>query len=449
MDELSEFVEQQGVVTRKRLAVQEKRTELKRSREAVSRRDIILIDKVRRFVTDEKPSHDDDLLKFFEEALEARDLVGPLEADYEPLEIDLGAEETKLQKKYSDLELRFEHFFRLKVTSTHPSAPSTIEFEDGSTTGSTPAGNDDNGKDTGHLDLLYGALVGEEVRIGQVPMFTRGTRGRDSFDHQHVLPDKKKASSPSDTPDIALRQHSTISGDHTATDELPVDLIGIASAEDNSMTMSQELLVPNDITTLNLSDLVTNMFLDVSDDPDPWSDDFPTDPGLQEVDSILLREDDIENGQARTKLSEYLLCFDNTCDRVNQWLLHQLRISPRQTYALRREVLDCFAEISDWANLSLEEWSNDQLGHRQPYYQGSIEDGSEDPEYCQLQDPISPVPSPISQRHPYRHRPRSSLLSNAALAPTVSDLHNRSLSTPQGGDISAIRFLSESFVSLG
>jgi hypothetical protein len=94
MGELSEFVMMQGEVSRQRLAVQEKRLGLRRLRGDVSQCDMQLVDYLRQCMATGVPPGATNLNKFFEASHTARDLVGPIEAEYEPLEINLGSNES-------------------------------------------------------------------------------------------------------------------------------------------------------------------------------------------------------------------------------------------------------------------------------------------------------------------------------------------------------------------
>ena len=440
LNDLSEFVKLQGEVIRTRLRVQEKRAELKRLREAVSQCDIALIDHVRKCVTKEISADDAALITLFEAAQAARDRVGPKEVDYEPLEVELGAEEHKLEDKYSDLERRFEHFFQLKVTSTRQSAHSNIDYET-STTPSVPGVKEWTGQEAIHTELFQGTFIGEQVSIGQIPMLAN----REALElpsSQGLQPtEMKQPVQSSDTADFSMRHRSTVADEDKVADEISADLVGISGAEALDMSRSQEWETGDNRLSQCLFGLDSQNIFDAIEDPAPLLDDTPTDPGLAATGALLLLEDDVHDTKTGLILCDYHSNFDNTRDRINRWLLYQLRISPRETYALRREVVDCFGEISDWATMALEEWSHDQLGSLQPYYQGSIEHDSNGADAVQAHEPpLANLQTNPTTEH-LKHRHRSSLLSNAALAPTVSDLYNRSLSTPQGFESSASRFI--------
>ena len=64
-------------------------------------------------------------------------------------------------------------------------------------------------------------------------------------------------------------------------------------------------------------------------------EDLPVNSGLEESNPLLLLGEDDET---RSMLSDYLVNFTSTHDRVNRWMIHQLRVSPQEIYALQRQV---------------------------------------------------------------------------------------------------------------
>jgi hypothetical protein len=71
-------------------------------------------------------------------------------------------------------------------------------------------------------------------------------------------------------------------------------------------------------------------------------------------------------------------------------LLHRMRISPREVYALQRRVLDQSPNVPDWAVLALGEWSHNEVSHGQCNQQGSVENDSDNPSVSQI--PPRPYP---------------------------------------------------------
>jgi hypothetical protein len=65
--------------------------------------------------------------------------------------------------------------------------------------------------------------------------------------------------------------------------------------------------------------------------------------------------------------------FESTPDRVNRWILHQLRISPHETYALYRCSAVSTEQPLHWATSVLKMWPHDNFGQVDPYGQGSVE----------------------------------------------------------------------------
>ncbi|KAJ4374890.1 hypothetical protein N0V83_001968 [Neocucurbitaria cava] len=364
IDELSEFVDLQGKVTRMRLAVQERRQELKRLRERVFKCDMHLIDHLRQFAASCIPFNDPKFTAYFEASQAARDLVGPLEAEYEPLEIVLGAEEHKLTEKYASIESRFEHFFRLNATSsTKQSIPSKIEYEP-STAPSASGDQDLYGNDPRDPDLFHGAFIGDNVGVGQLPL-RAGELPSKTGSHRDIqdLSQMPHFSSEAQDPSKGLRSSATL--DETVEGDVPTELLGIVSLESE----------PRDRRiSHSLKGVDSHTLFEIYDYPSSLPEDLLIDSALQEGDSLLLQDEDI---RVQSTLSNYLISFNSTRDRVNRWLLHQLRISLREVCALRREVTFHAPDVLLWTTLALDEWSNDVLGHGQSYHQGSIEDESD------------------------------------------------------------------------
>ncbi|KAI8937917.1 hypothetical protein NX059_005600 [Plenodomus lindquistii] len=131
IDALAAFVDLQGSVIKNRVAIQEKRQEMKRLRGNVAQCDMMIFDHLRQRLAGAASAEDEQLFVLFEASQAARDQAGPMEAEYEPLEVQLGAQEKDLMGKYAELEIRFERFFKLKATSTvKTSVPSEIEYQD-------------------------------------------------------------------------------------------------------------------------------------------------------------------------------------------------------------------------------------------------------------------------------------------------------------------------------
>jgi hypothetical protein len=148
-----------------RLAVRERRKELHRLREHVSICDMVLINCLREQINGSLPSDERVVLNLFEASQVVRDEIGPIKSEYEPLEIMLGSKEHQLVEKYARIEGSFEHLFRLNIApTTKPKEPSEIEYE-----ASSVASAVDERASVKDTDHLHGALIGENLEIGQLP----------------------------------------------------------------------------------------------------------------------------------------------------------------------------------------------------------------------------------------------------------------------------------------
>lgn len=373
LDELSEFVEMQGEVSRMRLAVQEKRQELRSLRERVSSCDMLFIDHLRKCIAHGIDTNDVTLVKLFEAAQTARDQVGPLEAEYEPWEVELGAREHRLGEKYGDLEGRFEHFFRLKASSTQQSVPSNIEYET-PTLSSEVSGEELHSTQRVESAFLHGAFVDNRIGIGQLPIQTRSGNNEHKGSLSEEVLQVKKVIRSLGTPDRSSKRFSNSTIDDNSPSEVPAELYGIVGAESITKIHSSNHETRNRRISQSLRGMTGNSIFHISESPEALSDEFCFDPGLKEGETLLLLEDDSET---QSVLSNYLTTFESTRDRINRWMLHQLRLSPREAYSLRRRVTQCAPEISNWAAFVLSEWPKDMLGRDQSYHQGSFEDGSD------------------------------------------------------------------------
>lgn len=397
IDQLSVFVDQQDAVIRLRLAVQEKRQDLRRLRANVSQCDIALIDYLRKCILDITPT---DLAKVNELLLAAeaaRDLVGPKELEYEPMEVGLGAEEHKLKDQYAIIEGRFEHFFKLNATSTtKQSIPSKIEYEASTAPSGSGGGKEWSGLEPRDTSLFHGRFIGDQINIGQTPKPAE-SRTADIITSPEITKNHiKKSNVPerySDSADDSTKYRSVATIGDKSFDGLATDLLGVACTEDSVLTHLQKVNHRNRRLSQSLKGVSYDSLFETFVQPEVLPPDLPLDPGLQEGDSLLLLD---QNTEIRSVLSDYLISFESTRDRVNRWILHQLRISPREIYALRRQVIECTPGVPHWAILALSEWPNDMLGPDQSRHQGSLEGCSDDPVMA---------PNPFLDADPLAHMP--------------------------------------------
>jgi hypothetical protein len=80
-----------------------------------------------------------------------------------------------------------------------------------------------------------------------------------------------------------------------------------------------------------------------------------------------------ETQETRDILTDYLVNFENTPDRMNPWMLHQLLVSPREIYSLRRSITEHTGKPFYGASSVLKVWPHDSPGHDKSYDQGSVE----------------------------------------------------------------------------
>jgi hypothetical protein len=315
-------------------------------------------------------SKDEKILKLYEQTQAARDLLGPVEAEYEPLELDLGAEESKLKDKYDRLEKRFDQFFRLQADATSSqSIPSEIQYESSSERLSYTKSAGKQAADY-QSDTPYNPITGDQVGIGQLPL--EGERKQDGERLQRigVWMDESRAKLAGTFGRSTLYQMPGTASERIHESSL-VDLTvthgyrGWEPGPDESYDLQQHNL------NEDLRGVASNSVFDtVYDLGAPFDDALANTQVLDEGESLLLLDAERET---RAALRDYLVNFVNTRDRVNQWLLHQLRLSHREIYALGREVTRLVPEAYDWKMLVVAKWTHDSLGDSQFDHVGSIE----------------------------------------------------------------------------
>jgi hypothetical protein len=382
-DELGNFVEQQGAVTRERLRVQERRTELRRLRESVSKCDLDLINYVRECVTKRRALNFTDLTRLFDAAQTARDLVGPSESEYEPMKVRLGAEEHKLGDRYETLEARFEQFFTLKPNaSSQQSVPSDILYEESTSTSSRIGNEFEVFAEPRDLELFHGAWIGEQVAIGQEPICADSQIDRVLEQRERRERTSRRLRRPTLSSDTerSWKQLRRTPAEVGMSDVISADLVGIAGAEETNMTRPQGGIEPQDqILTAAASYELSNI---VENTRSPKEN--PTKQIHREGKHMLLRATTVENEElsndevesfssVKSSLQDYLISFKDTNDRVNRWILHQLRLSRHETYSLQREIHEQLPDLMEWSMVALSEWSNDSLSHGGSYSNYSVE----------------------------------------------------------------------------
>ncbi|OCK85584.1 hypothetical protein K432DRAFT_388460 [Lepidopterella palustris CBS 459.81] len=364
MEELSAFVLLQENITRLRVQVQEKRTALRIFRDRVSDCDREFMDGLRKFWTNGTPN-DPRLEKLYESSITARDVVGPAEVDYEEMEVRLGGAEFSLKEKFEELQRKFQHFFRLQAgTTTVPSHHSDISFE---SSASSMERNDPR-----NASMLQGAYLGDNVKVGERPAPVPIPPAQDSASgpHESSISHTNKRRSTILT---AEDQHNTNADDVYFPLDFAAPDLKSSNMWSASHTLHESLRGVGELYTIPEDMLIPTPERDI----------------LAEGCDLLLLGDDSDT---QSTLSDYLLEFDSTRDRVNQWLLHKLRISPWEVFELHGRIVKCSADVPSWARLALKFWRQDFPG---VYPEASID--SEEQESIGHQSNHSPVPSPYPE----------------------------------------------------
>lgn len=389
LEELSSFVQQQGEVIKHRVAVQEKRAELRRLREEVSRRDVEFIDYVRKYVVEHSASVDSQMLELFDAAQAARDHCGPIEMEYEPAEVNLGAQEAQLKEGYSNLETSFESFFSLRANQTsQESIPPTILYE--STTASSVSLAEVKPilqpRDTAPF---HGSWIGDQVAVGQFPLRADNADTDDTPIQQRSLRRMNQHVLSSD--DNSRRPLSSTTAEERKQ-VLPTDLLYISNTEDHYFDQQHDIVPGHEPWWQSPEGIATHDITYEEKGKRPVQRnvlaELPSENGgclLIQAPALHLHVSNSDYVQEvldnHTLLQSYLTTFETPRDRINRWILHRLRLSRGETNALHRAVIDLAPDITTWSERALEEWPNDTLSYGQLWVSGSVEMDSDHAEH--------------------------------------------------------------------
>jgi hypothetical protein len=338
----------QEEVTSLRVATQEKRAELGIRRNDVSDKDRLFMDALRASWITQTTRQDPDLEKLYEQTQASRNVVGPLEAEYEEMENKLGSSEFRLKEQYEELQRKFNHFFKLQTgNTTIQSRFSDISYE------SASSGRGTNLREERNIAApLNGyAMFGENVKVGEIPQPIAIPQAPES---QNTTSNPQESSAiPSAIPEAQFRSTTIAtaddadvpkgqSGDRYVPLEDPTPDLKISDIWPLAYKIPDDMRGTDELTTVN------DEASALSRDKDLWGDGR---------DLLLLGEDD----STQSTLSDYLHTFTSTKDRINMWLLHKLRISPWEMYELERSVQSEYEErIPSWAQMALETWKTDK-----------------------------------------------------------------------------------------
>jgi hypothetical protein len=365
IDEIAEFVRLQVNVTRKRVEAQERRAMQRRQRSVIHQSDAHLFRSLQVNIDSKSPNLGE-VSSLFEASRKARDDAVPLDEHYEALELELGAAEYALAERFGALERRYENFFRLHGASISTSlAKSSVSYE--STDPDSEKAHSNQDHDTEPQYLMHGAVVGAAVKVGQTPIqLSHAPQISTVPVRSHTPAPRLKRSDGSSEP-LAFSRRQVLSIESIANfneSEL--------TQESHQQVISESIRGIGYVSAGDYFDIgreSSNILADEASVPQAPLDVHPAE-SYGDHDSLLLLGSDCET---RSTLSDYLMTFDSTRDRINRWMLHKLRVSPREVFELRREVELAHPDVPDWANRALDMWSNDEIGYGAKYTPGSEE----------------------------------------------------------------------------
>lgn len=329
-DALADFVDQVEEAKKARHIVQQKRQDLQWLRKRVSQYDMMFINSVRNSISKGVPLERRRLLELSEAAKDVRNSLTPFESEYEVLEVELGAQEYKVKKKYAQIEKNFQEFFRLTVNpSPPPSIPSQIEYEESSsdtTISATSRAQDLLSIKTECLRLFQGALIGRDIRVGQVPRLPGRSDEQGPGSRQMRLVSNVQNRSINNG---SIRTAATIS---QPLEQLRSDRFDASDSNINETT-SQEYDTRQRKIGQDLVGLAAHMASDISAESSLPDHGFFSGVEQQDADRLFL---DCTTHRTQSILKDFLINFESRQERVDNWLLHKLRSSLWEVYVFRR-----------------------------------------------------------------------------------------------------------------
>jgi hypothetical protein len=449
---VSDFVELQGNVTRKRVEVQERRTICRLQRGYIHQCDQALIEHLRTAPTNKRLKKDAKLAELFEESQRARDEAIPLEDHYEALEVELGAAEYSLKEKFGPLVYRFENLFSLDAATSVPAVPSALS--NFSFISSDQSSNQD--PDQGLVRVGWEA--GDGVKVGQIPtslwmqqnpshareqppsprrpprlrrsdggseplvfpslqmssvdpLAPRTIKPRPGKVREQTIEDNivgvggheeirewRRSERSTETPGSLKRKVSSLDGEASRTST-------VETGQAREQQVTESLIGIGDFSA-------PDIIAEEGDENAPGLDDFSDWPFQEgphryfahisqqagDDETLLLRGSD---GETQSTLSDYLMVFDSTRERVNKWLLHKLRVSPLEVFELQGRVRATSQNVPDWERRALNMWDSDGYELGMAYDDGSIDESENTKEFS------VPTPYPTIDEKPNDRMQRS------------------------------------------
>jgi hypothetical protein len=314
----------------------------------------------------------------------------------------------------------------MNLSSPGFSHTSEIEYE--STSAHSAIGEREwAGLDSRDTELFQETFIGEIVAVGQLPV-----RAGTAQAAQGVW-EMKRPRKSSDTVEQPVQKQSTSASEYRPRSQDDGAPSIIPALEELKKPQQQENESREKLMSQTLTGIGSDSVSVLVDYPNVLPDSFSSKSKFHGGDALLLLDNDTDS---QSTLSDYLITFENVRDRVNRWLLHQLRLSPREVYALRREVIQYLPEDPTWGELALSQWPNDSMEEDMLSYTNTAVRDRVEPVHMRrpAYDTGRPFPDVDIDvpRYQLRRRTRSASASNVARAPTMSsDLHDRTLSSQQ------------------
>lgn len=303
------FIKMQSQITRLRLQVQERRKKLRTLRSKVSDTDRQLMDALRIFWATGTTLSDDTLRILYNQCNAARDEVGPMEDEYETLELQLNGAEFALDERFQEMKMK-------PIQTPYSPLPMEDNVEKKSVF-SFVSDTDEDDEESEDIAQLHGVKLGATVPIGQIP-------NAQNQDYPRGSPKEKQASSRLE-PSLPKRYSA----------------IHAAEERDELVPHGGDLLLSLDFTAPDLACETTWNPLDTINDPVPapgtdydLCDSRSRESDIEDINS-LLPDASLDPSESKgtfqlqsSWLQDRLFNFENPDHRVRRWLRDQFWTSP-------------------------------------------------------------------------------------------------------------------------
>ncbi|KAI9696682.1 MAG: hypothetical protein M1820_008056 [Bogoriella megaspora] len=355
---LHRLLQSQENVAILRSQVQEHRMALRNARQEVSNYDRLFMDEVYTWWANRREGSYDRLASLYGKCQDVRRKVGPIEDDYEQLELQLGEFEFTDRKHLSRIMAALENkapdndfgTIRSSISDSHISYETSSSRDLGDRTSLTRPSPSDAKAHHGTRLLTASALQDHEALLSSAP--SRPLQSKSESEKLRTRYSFQKERARLNSPSLRQVEH----GFATNWTPIPPEYDTIQNVDKSNFLANIEPELDYQ-ASLGSEDSLMDARAE-------------TDPNLER---LLLFDDDF---RSRSKLSDYLLTFKGSHSRINQWLLHRLRTSYTEAVSLKETVSAEGVTDAAWSEKALALWDDDEAA-RPPMYESTIEPAPE------------------------------------------------------------------------